>query len=96
MNSSTQGMSDGDDFKTANNRGSIGGPPTRQNRLSLFFSLPPEIRNTITHLIFVSDSLHLCRPEGQHEREETGFQSLATCRQAYGEGHTLFCSLNIF
>lgn len=60
-----------------------------------FFSFPPEIRNKITRYILVPGSVHLRRPKDQHRRN-SGFQFLATCQQAYEEGHVFFYSLNTF
>ena len=67
-----------------------------------YFFFPPEIRNQITSLILVPGEIYL-RPRpivgcsvSKFHRKRYGCQFLATCRQAYEEGHELYYSSNTF
>lgn len=68
---------------------------TIDQRYFSFFTLTAEIRNIIMQYILVPGSVHLRQPENQYRRT-SGFQFLATCRQAYDEGHAMFYSLNTY
>ena len=71
-----------------------------------FFSLPGEIRNMITNLVLVPGDVypHTLLPtistripvSAANVQSRSGVQLIATCRQAYNEGHVLFYSLNTF
>ena len=96
MEISTKEFSDGNDFNALNHHSStdISGRVAIQSRLT-FFSLPSEIRNSIMHFILVPGSILLRRPHDHYERASSA-QFLATCRQAYEEGHAIFYGLNTF
>ena len=71
-----------------------------------YFSLPGEIRNKIMNLVLVSGDVypHTPVPNGTKRvpvsaaniQSRSGVQLIATCRQAYDEGHALFYSSNTF
>ena len=71
-----------------------------------YFSLPPEIRNKIMNLVLVPGDVYPHTPVPKTPTREpvaaanvqsrSGVQLIATCRQAYDEGHALFYSSNIF
>ena len=67
-----------------------------------YFFFPPEIRNQIMDLVLVPGDIYLrprpiigCSRSNFH-RKRYGFQLLATCRQAYKEGHELYYTSNTF
>lgn len=71
-----------------------------------YFSLPGEIRNKIMDYVLVPGDIYPCRPAqttstGSSDtmakaESHPGIQLIATCRQAYHEGHNLFYSSNTF
>ena len=71
-----------------------------------YFSLPGEIRNKIMNLVLVPGDVypHTPFPNGTKRvpvsaanvQCRSGIQLIATCRQAYDEGHALFYSSNTF
>ena len=71
-----------------------------------YFSLPGEIRNKIMNLVLVPGDVYPHTPvsntsslipiSAANVRSRSGVQLLATCRQAYDEGHALFYSSNTF
>ncbi|CAD6591110.1 MAG: hypothetical protein ASARMPREDX12_004925 [Alectoria sarmentosa] len=70
-----------------------------------YFSLPGEVRNKILDYILVHGEIHPYRPVSETSAripettanvERPGIQLMATCKQAYLEGHTLFYSSNTF
>ena len=71
-----------------------------------YFSLPGEIRNRIMNLVLVPGDVypHTPVPNGTKRvpvsaanvQCRSGVQLIATCRQAYDEGHALFYSSNTF
>ena len=71
-----------------------------------YFSLPGEVRNKIMDLVLVHGDVHPYRPISKvdtHEPDsaanvisQPGIQLIATCKQAYKEGHVLFYSSNTF
>ena len=71
-----------------------------------YFSLPGEIRNKIMNLVLVPGDVypHTPVPNGAKRvpvsaanvQCRSGVQLIATCRQAYDEGHALFYSSNTF
>ena len=69
-----------------------------------FLSLPGEIRNKIMDYALVPGEIYLstkCQPIDIHSKTKTrlfvpGCQLLATCKQAYLEGHESFYGLNNF
>ena len=71
-----------------------------------FFSLPGEIRNKIMNLVLVPGDVypHTLVPDSStrvpvsaaNVQSRSGVQLIATCRQAYDEGHALFYSSNTF
>ena len=71
-----------------------------------YFSLPGEIRNKIVKYVLVPGDIHPHRPElatSTQSPDSTaivesrpGIQLMATCKQAYQEGHMLYYSSNIF
>ncbi len=71
-----------------------------------YFSLPGEVRNKIMDLVLVHGDIHPYRPISKvhtHEPDsaanvisQPGIQLIATCKQAYEEGHALFYSSNTF
>lgn len=75
------------------------------SRLS-YFSLPGEIRNKIMGYVLVPGDIQPCRPVSEtsaHSPDTTakivsrpGIQLIATCKQAYNEGHKMFYSCNTF
>ena len=69
--------------------------PVREQQMSPFFALPSETRNMIMRYVVVPGAVHLRNPKDQF-RQSSDFHFLATCRQAYREGHILFYSLNTF
>ena len=68
-----------------------------------FFSFPAEIRNQIMSLILTPGNIFL-KPHpilgtsgpSKYHRKRYGCQFLATCRQAYNEGHRMYYSSNTF
>ena len=71
-----------------------------------YFSLPGEIRNKIMNLVLVPGDVYPHAPVPDTSTREpvaaanvqsrSGVQLIATCRQAYDEGHALFYSSNTF
>ena len=71
-----------------------------------FFSLPGEIRNKIMNLVLVPGDVYPHTPvpkistrvpiSAANVESRSGVQLIATCRQAYDEGHVLFYSSNTF
>ena len=71
-----------------------------------FFSLPGEIRNKIMNLVLVPGDVYPHTPvpkistrvpiSAANVESRSGVQLIATCRQAYNEGHALFYSSNTF
>lgn len=70
-----------------------------------YFSLPGEVRNKIMDYVLVHGDIQPYRPVSQTPAripettanvERPGIQLMATCKQAYLEGHTLFYSSNTF
>ena len=71
-----------------------------------FFSLPGEIRNKIMNLVLVPGDVYPYTPvsfnptrvpvSAANVQSRSGVQLIATCRQAYDEGHALFYSSNTF
>ena len=72
-----------------------------------YFSLPAEIRNEITSLALTGDHVYLeAKPQARKLRSDDrkplngpsapGVGLLATCRQAYEEGHVMFYTQNVF
>ena len=71
-----------------------------------YFSLPGEIRNKIMNLVLVPGDVYPYTPvskistrtpvSGANVHSRSGVQLIATCRQAYHEGHALFYTSNIF
>ena len=74
-----------------------------------YFALPGEIRNKIMHLVLCPGHIYLrSKPTASNHyisysndpdnatQSPPGIQLLATCRQAYNEGHALYYSANVF